>query len=223
MLRHAFLLLALLAACGRPLTTDELAFIQQIHGDELDTSRIRLVDGAPVKTVTMSTPVRPRVTCSERIFPPPRSATVTGAPAAIAFFNRILLNPDYVLDNYLEGYPETLNLYEAMFFAHEMTHVWQWQNRTKTGYHPLKAVAEHQNQDDPYLFDAGAERDFLSFGYEQQGAIVEEYVCCAALDPNAPRTERLRQMLADAFPVSRLRTDAVVVGWQGAETRNICQ
>ena len=41
--------------------------------------------------------------------------------------------------------PRSINaLSEAMLLAHEMTHVWQWQNRKRTGYHPLRAAAEQR-------------------------------------------------------------------------------
>ena len=56
-----------------------------------------------------------------------------------------------------------------MLFAHEMVHVWQWQNRHVTGYHPLKAAQEH-NAVDPYLFDLSQAPKFLDYGFEQQGA-----------------------------------------------------
>ena len=113
-----------------------------------------------------------------------------------------------------------------MLFAHEMTHVWQWQNRKRTGYTPLKAATEHQTHVDPYLIDPDTSAQFLDHGYEQQGAIVEEYVCCQLLDPEAPRTARLRAMISEAMPIGGLDaaltgTD-VVIPWKGAEIENIC-
>jgi hypothetical protein len=113
-----------------------------------------------------------------------------------------------------------------MLLAHELTHVWQWQHRDRTGYHPFRAAAEHVRSDDPYLFEEQT-ADFLSFGFEQQGAIMEEYVCCAVLDPAAPRTARLRAMLAEEIPMgdldAALGTSEVVIPWAGAETEGICR
>ncbi|MEL6315880.1 MAG: hypothetical protein AAFQ60_17810, partial [Pseudomonadota bacterium] len=48
MIWRALVVLMLVASCtGRPLTDAEIAFSQKIHGDQLDTSRVRLIDGAP--------------------------------------------------------------------------------------------------------------------------------------------------------------------------------
>ena len=49
-----------------------------------------------------------------------------------------------------------------MLFAHEMTHVWQWQNRQATGYSPLRAAREHDFKADPYLYDISTKTRFLA-------------------------------------------------------------
>lgn len=222
---RAILILLLLAACGRPLTETETAFVRSLQGDQLDTSRVRLVEGAPVAAVTFRRKARPRVACRERILPPIKDEIITSKPAAVTLFNRIFVVRDWYLVDYLDAYPERLVLVEAMLFAHEMTHVWQWQNRARTGYSPMQAAAEHGSIDDPYLFDLDTSPDFLSYGFEQQGAIVEEYVCCRALAPEAARTRRLHDMLSGAFPVSELpkmRESDVYLPWRGAELDGIC-
>lgn len=219
------LTLVFVTGCGRPLTETERAFAQNIHGPSVDLDRVRVARGALVGSVTFRRPARPRVTCRERILPPPTTDIVTARPAAVVVFNRIHFTQDWYLDDYMPRYPERLNLIRAMLLAHEMTHVWQWQNRDVTGYHPLKAAAEHGRTDDPYLFDATVEHAFLDYGYEQQGAIVEEYVCCRALAPQAERTKRLHEMLEAAFPVSMLpqsRAHDVVLPWKDAEIGGIC-
>lgn len=221
----ALLCLLTLATCGRPLSETEEAFVTQIHGEALDTSRVRLIEGAPLAPVTYRRKPKPRVACRERIFPPVKEAVVTGTPAAVALYNRVLFTRDWYTDNYLPAYPERLYLVEAMLLAHEMTHVWQWQNRDVTGYSPFKAAAEHTSGDDPYQFDFDGTRDFLSYGYEQQGAIVEEYVCCRAINPTGERTQRLHDMLAAAFPVSDLphsRAGNVYLPWRDADLKGVC-
>jgi hypothetical protein len=226
MILRACLILLLVASCGRPLTETERAFALTIHGDAIDLDRVRLVRGALVGSVTFRRPARPRVTCRERILPPPTTDFVTASPAAVVLFNRIHFTRDWYIDNYMPRYPERLYLIEAMLLAHEMTHVWQWQNRATTGYHPLRAASEHSSSPDPYLFDLTDTPKFLDYGYEQQGSIVEEYVCCRALAPDAARTRRLHDMLSAAFPVSRLpgsgRENDVVLPWKGAELNGIC-
>ena len=152
---------------------------------------------------------------------------MTSSPIALVLFNSIRIRKDIWRDDFLEGFPDRLTLLDAMLLAHEMTHVWQWQNRDLTGYHPIKAAREHQMSVDPYLIDPNTKSNFLDHGYEQQGTIVEEYVCCKALDPDAPRTERLRKMIAEVMPVDRL--DALIdrplvrLPWRGVEPRGICR
>ena len=219
-----FLALLLVAACGRPLTEGEAGFARALHGGTIATDRVRFVQGALVGSVTYRRPKRPRVTCQARLYPEPRDAVVTVSPAAVALYNRVFYTRDYYLGDYLAGAPEVLDLAAAMLFAHEMTHVWQWQNRARTGYSPLRAGREHVRLEDPYLFDARSGDPFLAYGYEQQASIVEEYVCCAALDPDAPRTARLRALLEGAFPVGDLRIpDKIYLPWAGAETEGICR
>lgn len=219
-------LLFLLAACGRPLTEAERAFMGEVQPG-LDTGPIRIVEMPLVGLRSHTRPVRPRVTCRERIFPPPEGPTVESRAAGIATFRRIWVTPDYYLDDYLEGYPEDMRLVAAMFFAHEMTHLWQWQNRAVTGYHPLRGASEHWVSDDPYLFDVPEETpDFLNYGYEQQASLVEEYVCCSALDPDGARTHRLEQILQPYLnftPLTeRIDQSDIWLPWQDADLRGIC-
>lgn len=94
--------------------------------------------------------------------------------------------------------------------------------------HQLQPVAgggEHGGGRDPYLFDINSQPDFLSFPFEQQAAIVEEFTCCRALAPQAARTKRLHDMLAEVMPVQLLqsRADAIAaVPWKGVEVQGIC-
>lgn len=227
MILRAFLVLMLLAGCGRRLSENEMAFATAIQGDQLDFANVRLVKGAPMGSVTYRRKARPRVSCRELILPPPKDEVVTVTPAAMTLFNKVLFSKDWYADDYLPAFPDRLYLIEAMLLAHELTHIWQWQNRAKTGYHPLRAAAEHSASDDPYLFDLADAPAFLDYGFEQQGAIVEEYVCCRALAPDAARTKRLHSMLKGAFPVSDLPRDGkrewnVYLPWKKADLHGIC-
>jgi len=222
---RVFLLCLLLAACGRPLTDNERAFLGTIHGETLDLDRVRLIDGAPTRAVTFRRKPRPRTTCRELILPPATDAIVTSKPAAVALWNRVLFDKDWFTPDYTPDYPDTLNLIAAMLFAHEMTHVWQWQNRRTTGYSPFRAASEHGGGADPYLFEIDNTRAFGDFGFEQQGSIVEEYVCCRALAPEGPRTARLHALIGKVMPVAPLpqsREWNVQLPWDGVEVRGIC-
>ncbi|MEM7733429.1 MAG: hypothetical protein AAF280_11685 [Pseudomonadota bacterium] len=216
--------LLLLTACARPLTPEEKSFATQIHGNTIDVTRIRVRNGALVGETTFQRKKRPRLACRERILPEREEAIVTVSPAALVLYNDVFYARDWYEPNFLPEYPEAMSLFHVMLFAHEITHVWQWQNRAATGYTPIKSASEHTRSDDPYLFDLKTSSRFLDYGFEQQASIVEEYVCCKALDPTAPRTERLAQMLRGAFPLGDLRIpQTVILPWDKAETKGICR
>lgn len=223
---RAILLLTLLvlAACGRPLSPSETRFARLLHGPSLDTSQVRLIPGVPFAAMTIDRPRRPRLTCRERIVPEPKTIRVTVSPAAAVLNNTIWFDNDWYLRDYLPEYPARMHLGAAMLLAHELVHVWQWQNRAVTGYSPFKAAREHKISKDPYLFDLATRTAFLDYPYEQQASIVEEYVCCAALDPEAPRTGRLERLIKGAIPMQRLRLpDDIILPWDGAQTSGICR
>ena len=217
------LVLIVLTACARPLTPEEKSIAKQIHGDTIVT-RIRVRNGALIGETTFKRQKRPRLACRERILPEREEEIVTVSPAALVLYNDVFYSRDWYEPNFLPEYPEAMSLFHVMLFAHEITHVWQWQNRAATGYTPIKSASEHTGSDDPYLFDVGTGTRFLDYGFEQQASIVEEYICCKALDPTAPRTERLASMLRGAFPLGDLRIpETVILPWDEAETKGICR
>ena len=220
-----FVLLILAACAARPLTDAEQAFTDTVLGDEIDTSRVRLVKGAVVGLLPAVVPVRPQTTCREKLSPP-ITEPQPGIFPAMAVSHRVFYTRRFWKEDFLSGYPGALDLREAMRLAHELTHVWQWQARDLTGYHPLKASREHIAQDDPYLVEIDPSRPFLDYGYEQQGVIVEEFVCCRALDPDGKRTRELTSLVTQVFPAAARQesvpSESVSLPWDGVETRNIC-
>ena len=75
------------------------------------------------------------------------------------------------------------------------------------------------------LFDPTLRRQFLDYGFEQQGAIVEEYVCCRALDPAGARTQRLFDLISDVMPLVPLpegREADVILPWADVQLDRIC-
>ena len=228
MIRAACLVLLMLTGCGRPLSDGEKAFAATLFGTELDTTAVRVAPFPALTSLTQSRPPRPQIACRERIWPKPEPTTgmVETYTAAFVSWNRINMAKGLYLPDYMSKYPDRMNLAAAMLIGHEMTHVWQWQNRDRTGYTPFKAAREHQPGQDPYLLELDAKARFLDFPYEQQGAIVEEYICCRALDPAGSRTQRLFGMLKQAMPVDPLTDLAdrpdVVKPFKDAQTRGIC-
>jgi len=222
----AILALLAIVACGRPLTLAEREFMLGLQGETFNPAPVRISRNRIVGLSARTYPVRPRTTCRERILPPPEGPIFTGSTAGIVLFQHMHTRPASYLKDYIARPDGALNLAAAMFFAHEMTHVWQWQNRSVTRYHPLRAFAEHWNVEDPYLFEKNSPHRFLDYGYEQQASLVEEYVCCRALDPGGDRTARLRQLLRQNMPLAsrleRLDGLTILLPWNGVERDGIC-
>ena len=145
---------------------------------------------------------------------------------AFAFRSRVHFESGLYSDDMVIRWPERLRVPQALILAHELTHVWQWQNRDATGYHPLKASLEHIEKDDPYLLEIDPEKPFLDYAYEQQGVLVEEFVCCRALDPDGARTDALARLVGEVFPSAARREtvaqSAIRLPWDGVETAGIC-
>lgn len=197
------ILLFVLAGCtGRPLTPAETALLAPLHGRTLDTRSMRLTRAPIVGLFPITYDARPRTTCRERIAPP-LTGRISARTGGIVLFQKLFLSGEAWQRDYAsEATGDPLDLAGAMFLAHEATHVWQWQNRGLTGYHPARAFTEQVMEDDPYLLDADPARQFLEHGHEQQASLVEEYLCCATLDPEGGRTLRLRSLLRQVMPVA---------------------
>lgn len=220
-----FLIMLLCACASRPLSPGETAFAQSVLGEAVDTSRARVVRGSVVGALRVTVPPRPRTTCRERIWPP-RTEPIESGFGAMVLGERVYYTERLWKEDFLSAYPATYNLPEAMRFVHEMVHIWQWQARALTGYSPFKASREHIRSDDPYLIDVNIDRPFLDYAYEQQATIVEEFVCCRALDPEGSRTDALHKVVTQVFPEAARRSlvgqDTVFVPWQDVERRGIC-
>lgn len=223
-MRALFLLPLVLISCTRSLTPTEAEFATVLQGDTINTDRVAVMRDVPFSSFTVERQVRPRLACRERILPAPKAETVTVSPAAVVLWNTAYFSEDWHKPDFMAGYPEQMDILDAMLFGHEITHVWQWQNRAKTGYSPMRAASEHSPGADPYLFDLTTNTRFLDYGYEQQASIVEEYICCALLDPDAPRTDRLEALISQAMPISTLpRPAQLTIPWKDAQIQGICR
>ncbi|WP_370208869.1 hypothetical protein [Pararhodobacter marinus] len=229
-MRALIFLCVLIAGCGRPLTVPEADLAARLFGPGLDPAPVRIVENGLVGLRSHVFPVRPRTTCRERILPPAEGPVSEARGAGVVLGNRMQIRPDLFREDYLrrEGEAGAVSLGAAMFLAHELTHVWQHQNRARTGYSLWRVGREHVALEDPYLFDTDADSDaaegarFLDYGYEQQASLVEEYVCCEALDPEGARTARLRALLSQEMSVGDLPSGLVSLPWRGVERRGIC-
>ena len=217
--------LALSACASRPLTPSEQAFASTIMEGEIDVSRVRVIRGAVVGLIPVTIQPRPQTTCREKLYPPLTEPVEAQFPAFVRR-ERVYYTRRFWEDDFLAQYPERLDLDQAMRLAHELTHVWQWQERERTGFAPLTAALEHLGNADPYQINGDLRLKFTDYGFEQQGAIVEEFVCCRVLDPNGARTARIAELVGQVFPAARRMTEVPVSGieipWSGAPVKGIC-
>ncbi len=196
--------LVLLAACSRPLTPNETAFAHDLFGDELDTSKVRVALFPGI--IPVKVPLADEATIivgTERACvrePQPRGEF---RPRAVAYRNLIQFDFDFYAHDMALLYPERVRFPKTFLLAHELTHVWQWQNRETTGYQPWRAALEQLQVTDPYFSASGEEEEFFRFGFEQQAAIVTDFVCFTASNPDHPRRQELRELLLPVLPVDR--------------------
>ena len=206
------LLLCAISACTRPLTEAETAFAEAVIGPGLETDRIKVADNfalfPPRRQATYS--YRPAKIGSEPCVRRPRPSGNRTPPAAVAFQNTLFMQGPLYSANMVEGWPDRLRVPHALVFAHELVHVWQWQNRAETGYSPWRAAGEGLRAHDPYFFELSPDLKFEGFGYEQQAALLEDYLCFRVANPNHPRAAALREILAPVFPLDAL--DAALNG-----------
>jgi len=199
------LALLVLSACGRPLATGERALAKDLFGDWINVDRVRVASGfrpalpkqavEPLPDKVKKTELRPGV--CDRVNPDPP----VGPPPAWALYNQVHLVAEFYRPDTLPGYPGQILLPEALIMAHELVHVWQWQNRKRTGYRPGRAALESLTNRDPYFYVPDEGAGFLEYGYEQQASLVEDYLCYGIFDPQNQRRAKLRAILAPYFQV----------------------
>lgn len=212
-----------LSGCTRPVAPKEAAFLQELTGGQIEVSRMRIHPGLP--SLSRKSPPSKRLTCVSRIYPPQTDPNRRAASPGMTLWNTVLIRSDWHAPSMVGDWPRELDLTRALLLSHEALHVWQWQQRALTGYSPFRAFGEHFASADPYLFDTKTKAEFFSFGYEQQGAIIEEYLCCRLLAPKSDRSQRLHAMLSQVLPLSPLEkplAQSVILPWRGVKLDGIC-
>lgn len=219
MTRAALVLLCLLAACARPLTPNETQVAKSLFGDALDTSAVRVTAGIGALPLPRARPAAGAETGepdATPAAPPPDLCLRKRAtrrhwswPAAFVLRDEIYFSHRFYEPDAFAGFPQSVPFPASILMAHELVHVWQWQNRSRTGYTPGRAASETLAEVDPYWF-AHRNAAFLSYGYEQQGAIMQDFVCYALFAPKDPALDALAALLRPVFPVDRFlaRLDA---------------
>ncbi|MEL7114654.1 MAG: hypothetical protein AAGP08_03545 [Pseudomonadota bacterium] len=176
-----------------------------IFGDSLDADQVRVKSGfrgAPPVTdppLPAKRAVEPRPGACDRTAPTPRE----GPPPAWALYNTVHFSKDFYRNDHAPGWPGDILLPQSFIMAHELVHVWQWQNRATTGYRPVKAGLESVLNMDPYFYVPDEGAGFLEYGFEQQASLLEDYMCYAVFDPANPRRAKTRTILAPYFEMDR--------------------
>lgn len=199
--------LMLLAGCagGRPLAEGERALAADIFGASFDPDRATIAK-LPGPTPEQSTPTRvasiePRPGICDRAAP---NTEPRGEPPAFVLYERMNVQPEFYRPDMMAGWPDQILFPEVLIMAHELVHIWQWQNRDVTGYRPARAAFENITNRDPYFYVPGPGAGLLEYGYEQQAALIEDYFCYMLYDPTAPRRAEIRKILAPHFTMDRL-------------------
>lgn len=207
-------LMVFLSGCasGRHLSVSERAMAADIFGPSLDANEVRVKKGfrgAPTNGDGKPPPERIKIQhrpgVCDRVNPNPPK----GPPPAWALYNSVHFSKDWYRDDLAPGWPDRILLPQSLILAHELVHVWQWQNRKITGYRPAKAGLESVLNKDPYFYKPKDSNELLEFGYEQQASLLEDYLCYAVFDPDNERRKRIKVILDPHFKMDRI--DALLI------------
>ena len=197
--------------CARKLSPTEVEMSRIVFGDSLDTNKVRVRAGIGVLPL-------PRAKAEAKIAPKPQARKLPKGvcdrvpqpnrkiefPAGFVLWNQIYLSRKLYRDDMFEGWPKSLPMPQALLMLHELVHVWQWQNRDRTGYTPGRSGAESLRKGDPYYWQGRKAGEYLSFNFEAQAAMVEDYMCMTLFDPTNPRRAELEGLIGPVLPVSEL-------------------
>jgi len=200
-----------LVACARPLSETEVEMSKIVFGDSLATEKIRVRAGVGALPLPKTEPMPqygprraaqklPEGVC-DRVAQPNRKLSF---PAGFVLWNQVFLSHKFYRDDMFEGWPESVPMPHALLMLHELVHVWQWQTRARTGYTPSRSGAESLQPGDPYYWPGRKRGAYLSYNFEAQAAMVEDYMCMTLFDPTNPKRAELRALIEPVIPVSGL-------------------
>ncbi len=210
--RRAFRLclvtLVALTGCARGLAPDEQAFATALFGDSLDVQPIVVQAGLGLTPLPSPEPIDPDAPPARALpegvcdrVPSPRQGFQL--PAGAVLWNQVFLKRDFYRADMMQGWPRAVPVPHVLLMTHELVHVWQWQNRSRTDYDPATSGGESVASLDPYFYTPDADRAFLAYGFEQQAAMIEDYVCYTLFDPTSPRRKDLFDLINPVLPLDR--------------------
>lgn len=197
--------MSLLTACSRPMTDGEIAYGNELFTRGLNFEEVRFsgqerqgIQKAKEKLAQEHASVLSNQKDSEKLIS--AIPSLFGADA-IVIGNTIYFDSDvYSLD-----FSESVADSDRWLMAHELTHVWQWQNRDYTGYTFSRVVSEHvEFGDSVYKYILVDGKRFTDYRFEQQGAIVQCYAMLRQVRPNAPVTLKHERIIRSEFPLDAL-------------------
>lgn len=198
-----------LSACGRPMTDGEALYAQSIltSGIALETARFSGSENLRFRRAIRQLSKEGEIEelsqdLSEGSFEEDKALLASALPElfgapAMAVGNTVFFSRD----RYVDDFSTTPFRDDLWLMAHELVHVWQWQNRNEVGYSFSRIVSEHLKYGDAvYDYQLETGKAFTDYRFEQQGAIVECYAQLLETQPNATITEHHARLIAQVFP-----------------------
>lgn len=185
---------------SRAVTNDEKVFLATVFGDSVD------VDSVSIRSSGVAKGIEEGIELGD--IPPAYATSGQHTESwfdadAITIRNRIYFNAAIYLDNYYD--PNEIHLLIDLF-AHEFVHVWQWQNREKTGYSLSRVIQEHVTYGKAvYEYERPPSQPFLQYRYEQQGMIVQDYIFMREHSPQHPWLPIYEKVIRVAIPLTKLQ------------------
>ncbi len=210
-----FLLIILLAGLAlsgcRFLTANEKNFTSKIYSGQLNANKVQVYSLAHSRQNTndklMGTlEAEYRTDKSVKSYGLDKSQLLTKAAAslrnksnAMVIKNNIYYKSDAYKADLAAGFPTNVFVDDLDLLGHEIMHVWQYQNRDRTGYSLLAVALEHIRYSDPYDYHIVPGKKFLDYRFEQQGRIVQDYVRYSFTAPGSAELQALRRLLSQEF------------------------
>ncbi len=193
-----------LASCSRDMTEGEIEYSQDILTRNLDFSQVSFVGWASEKAkareafelMAREDELADRFAGAESM-----AASLPGLFGADA----LTIGNKVFFDQFLWDFSTSIYEEDRWLMAHELVHVWQWQNRDRLGYSFSKIIAEHiEFGDEVYEYSLKSGKRFTEYRFEQQGQIVQCFAQLRFTHPNDPATERHRQVIRAEFPLDQV-------------------
>lgn len=202
--------LAAISGCaGRSMTASEIAYAGSISGLHLNLEKIRFVKGVKFGLSRIRREILSDENVKNQISKNGTSQNqlifsvekFVSDERAIALGNTVFFGSEVYEDDYSTAQIST----NRWLMAHEIVHIWQWQNRAVVGYSLGKVFLEHLiYRSEVYEYTLVNRKAFLDYRFEQQAAIVQCYVALRETRPNSAITRRYETLIRTVFPLDKL-------------------